>query len=82
MATQDSNPKRAFPVTNDSGRYDYGMTLHDWYVGQALVGFSSCNAFFTTKHLFQIADDIMEERARRADAAKIAAAKPISSTKA
>ena len=27
MATQDSGPKRAFPVTNDSGRYDYGMTL-------------------------------------------------------
>ena len=28
----------AFPYTSDGGSWDTGMTLRDWFAGQALVG--------------------------------------------
>jgi hypothetical protein len=46
MSTPDNQPERAFPSleTNSRGElyYDHlGMTLRDWFAGQALAGLSA-----------------------------------------
>ena len=61
MADDNISPLRAFP---DPAGYHNGMTLHDWFAGQALSGLLA-DGFDHEKAAiisFSIADDMMLRR--------------------
>ena len=72
MATDPKQP--AFPrpgFTDPAGMQD-GMTLRDWFAGQALMGFlanSRCDQTFAGKYAvpsaYNLADDMLAEKERR-----------------
>lgn len=67
-----TNKESAFPLTvNPGDQYNLGMSLHDWFAGQALAGIlaNSENQF---KHISDVAkagyrqaDVMMEARAKQ-----------------
>lgn len=65
------NPS-AFPKF-DYGNYGGGMTLRDWFAGQALAGFTACHfdngdaimdAADTAKAAYNYADAMLAERSK------------------
>lgn len=65
------NGGSAFPVAGDSldDGYVEGMTLRDWFAGQALAGLmamqsSSVDPSSTAKRCFTLADAMLAERER------------------
>jgi hypothetical protein len=68
---QDGGPAWPQPVSvNGEGRYGYtGMTLRDWFAGQALGGFLAdytiqCGPGDAAKSAYQYADAMIAERAK------------------
>ena len=69
-------PKSAFPVLGDTGTglqcQDAGMTLRDWFAGQALAGFAAAPSALSKWHdgtvarcAYEIADAIHIVRIHR-----------------
>lgn len=64
------NVKQAFPVVDDHGRglvcADDGMTLRDWFAGQALAGSLAsglqCDLDLRAAACYRIADAMMKAR--------------------
>jgi len=56
----------AFPCTDTNGFIETGMTLRDWFAGQALagicVGVDDPNEPWIAQKAYQIADAMMEAR--------------------
>ena len=58
-------PLRAFPLLYQNGSVDRGMTLRDWFAGQALVGLLAANEWVHrtgAAACYEIADKMLEER--------------------
>lgn len=61
---QDGGP--AFPTLNGT-KYDSGMTLRDWFAGQALAGIKAYpettgEQIFVAEICYEIADEMLEAR--------------------
>lgn len=65
MADKPENPN-AFPVSSIDGFTDHGMTLRDWFAGQALIGLGlSLNPAHVdqyAKSAYAYADALLTER--------------------
>lgn len=73
MIAQEHNPP-AFPASRDPGSHD-GMTLRDWFAGQALGNSAICTAESEYPHLdaYAFADAMLLERQKALAAAALKA---------
>lgn len=67
MLARDANEERAFPVTIGQTDEDLqGMSLRDWFAGQALAGMNWRDSEVTyekdAEMVFRMADAMMEAR--------------------
>jgi len=60
------NGGHAFPCYTGNGTAELGMTLRDYFAGQALAGFSVCHAdnacIVIAKQAYKLADAMLAER--------------------
>jgi hypothetical protein len=59
----------AFPVSTNEGETAWGMTLRDWFAGQALTGFGDPNEYdggykALAKDAYELAAAMLAERAK------------------
>ena len=54
----------AFPTVAGQTVYSHGMTLRDWFAGQALAGLAPCFEEYgdVAGHAFRLADAMLEAR--------------------
>jgi len=73
MSKPDGGPAFSRAGWNGGGGQQAGMSLRDWFAGQALVGMTSCYEQWYTasnghgwlaRHSYQIADAMLAERER------------------
>lgn len=65
--------KRAFPVVDDKGRglecTDDGMTLRDWFAGQAMAGtMADSNVIDKAENIAAVAYEVADEMMKARDA--------------
>lgn len=63
MSRLDGDP--AFPCNSPDGVETYkGMSLRDWFAGQALAGYLANNGYLsqTAERAYEIADAMLKER--------------------
>jgi len=58
---------QAFPISYDGPSVDLGMSLRDWFAGQALAGTSLLQAYHNrpdllAQHAYEYADAMLAER--------------------